>query len=637
MNLEPGYWRQSETTSSVVRCQQLGGYERCIGGESTGDASCKLGSEGPLCGVCSEGYFAGDAGTCLECDGGGAGISGGVVVILLLCSLAILLCMARWFYTSQVIQSEAGENQKGGRIKFRSRILQWLWERMRELKIKLKIMVVTIQVVSAIPSAVHIAPPSSLHIFFGLFSFLSFNYATIIPFGCSISYDYVDVLLATTIGPIVITVMLYIASEVECALYSEGTERRQDPRIRRRYYQYFLYLTYLVLPSVTTVIFGMFPCQNVDTQEEDQYYLRNDLSISCSSERYTTGVTIAAFMIVVYPFGIPAFYFWQLFLHRDLIRYRSDGNNGGRIADVAAKYGFLYESYEPRFWYWESVEAIRRIVLTGVVSVLSPSSSTQSAAGMILALVYIGLYGQLKPYEDDKDDTLAFVGQYQIFWTFFGTLVIGNDLLGSKQDNTVAAFIIIGNLTVFFLGSFFEISDYRHELGLRSFEDMLGPYLSYIPFSSDLKKRKARKEYAQKEAKKVSLSLSSKSLSLTRLGEEQGVDKPSKVTKIPLFTESQMSESVDQFEVEKNRLREEGLDEATISRGGLLRYLEYASLEKEEFREECREKSKKIDKRLLRVKKRLIKVELHRAETASARNDIEMTENPMRHSIGSEL
>jgi hypothetical protein len=54
--------------------------------------------------------------------------------------------------------------------------------------------------------------------------------------------------------------------------------------------------------------------------------------------------------------------------------------------------------------------------------------------GMTLSLLYIGLYSQLKPYENGKDDTLAFVGQYQIFWTFFGTLIIGNDLLGSQQD-----------------------------------------------------------------------------------------------------------------------------------------------------------------------------------------------------------
>ena len=590
--LEPGYWRQSATTSSVVQCQQQG--EQCVGGASIGDASCKRGSEGPLCGVCSEGYFAGEDGTCLECDSAGAGVTGGVIVIILLCGLFVLLYVAKRFYSSQGIKSKSADGQKDGEIRFRSPTLQWIWERKREVTTKIKIVVVTTQVVSAIPTAVGVTPPPSLYNFFGLFHFLSFNYATIIPFGCSISYDYVDVLSATTIGPIVIALMIWIASAVESYWYVSGrdTKEGRGEETQTRYYQYFLYLTYLVLPSVTVVIFGMFPCQNVDEQEEDQYYLRNDLSISCSSERYTTGVTIAAIMIVVYPFGIPLMYWWQLFRYRGIIQNRSTDNTQ-QIADIASKYGFLYESYEPRFWYWESVEAIRRIVLTGVVSVLSPSSSTQSVAGMILALIYIGLYGQLKPYENGKDDTLAFVGQYQIFWTFFGTLVIGNGLLGSKQDKTVAVFIIIGNLLVFFLGSFYEISDYRHELGLRSFEDLLGPYLKYIPFSSELRKRNAMKNNAQK-------------------GAEEEVERLSKVL---------------------SRLREEGLDERTVSHVRFLVYLKYASLRKEALKRECDDMCNNLNRSLSRVKRRIINV-IEAEEAHNESPQVEMIESPLQRPTG---
>ena len=91
--LESGYWRQSSTTSSVLQCEQPG--NRCLGGAWTGDASCKPGSQGPLCGVCSEGYFAGYNGDCLECDSDGAGISGGVVVILLVCGLVVAFYCAK--------------------------------------------------------------------------------------------------------------------------------------------------------------------------------------------------------------------------------------------------------------------------------------------------------------------------------------------------------------------------------------------------------------------------------------------------------------------------------------------------------------------------------------------------------------
>jgi hypothetical protein len=589
--------------------------------------------------VCSEGYFAGEDGTCLECDSAGAGVTGGVIVIILLCGLFVLLYVAKRFYSSQGIKSKSADGQKDGEIRFRSPTLQWIWERKREVTTKIKIVVVTTQVVSAIPTAVGVTPPPSLYNFFDIFHFLSFNYATIIPFGCSISYDYVDVLLATTIGPIVIALMIWIASAVESYWYVSGrdTKEGRGEETQTRYYQYFLYLTYLVLPSVTVEIFGMFPCQIVDAIEEDQYYLRNDLSISCSSERYTTGVTIAAIMIVVYPFGIPLMYWWQLFRYRDLIRHRLDGNCGGRLKDVAAKYGFLYESYEPRFWYWESVEAIRRIVLTGVVSVLSPLSSTQSVFGMILALIYIGLYGQLKPYEDDNVDRLAFVGQYQIFLTFFGTLIIGNSLLGSQEGKVVAIFIILGNLVVLFLGPFYEYSDYRQELGLGSFEDMLGPYLKYIPFSSELSRRAAMKEKMHEEAEKEvgRLSMISRhSLSLARGENEQGVDKSSNANAV--VTELQKTEPGDQFEEEVRRFREEGLDIDTVNHDRFLSYMKYASLRKEALRRESDNKSHNLDSYLSRVRRRVINV--IGTERKMNSQQVEMTENPLRpHSIGSDL
>jgi hypothetical protein len=638
--LFPGYWRQSATTGSVKQCQEPGARERCIGGAPTGDASCKSGSQGPLCGVCSDGYYDDFNGDCFECDNSGAGSSGGVIVIFVILGLAAAYYIAKRVCATEERKSDNGDdgdgdndNDNGGETSFRSRIMRWIWGRKREVLIKVKIFVVTIQVVSSIPSSIGTQLPSSVLNFFGLFRFLSFDYATIIPFECWIEYDYVDILLVTTITPIAISMMIYLACQIEVSCYTRDAGQRGEREVKAQYYQYFLYLTYLVLPSVTAVIFGMFPCLDIDDQEENQYYLRNDLSISCSSERYITGVTIAALMILVYPFGIPAFYFWQLFLHRDLIRYRSDENSSARSAEVAAKYGFLYESYEPRLWYWESVEAIRRIILTGVLSVLSPLTSTQSVLGMTLSLLYIGLYSQYRPYENDKDDTLAFVGQYQIFWTFFGTLVIRNSLLGSKQDNNVAILMIVGNLAVLFLGSYYEITDYRHEVGLQNFEEVY--FGQKLPFNLHAhSERTAQTTSEQMKPKKESSSISRNPLSLTQVGKEREMDKSSNAKAIS--PEPQRNGSKDRFEEELKRINEEGLDEATVSQKGFLNYMKYAFMEKEALRQKYREKSRNLDRRLFRVKKRLLNVNRAGAEKGR-QSQVEMTENPLRDLTGSNI
>ena len=75
-----------------------------------------------------------------------------------------------------------------------------------------------------------------------------------------------------------------------------------------RYLTLFIYLTYLVLPSVSTTIFLAFP--KFDANPDGiavllpSEYLAADLSIPYDSARYREGTAWAAVMIVIYPIGI---------------------------------------------------------------------------------------------------------------------------------------------------------------------------------------------------------------------------------------------------------------------------------------------------------------------------------------------
>merc|ERR1712070_664947 len=99
-------------------------------------------------------------------------------------------------------------------------------------------------------------------------------------------------------------------------------------KIRNDLVGIFLFITYLVLPSVTVVIFRMFPCQNVDPSNgnsPDNYYLIADYSISCNSDRYRYGVAWAIFMIFIYPIGLPILYFCLLYnIRKELIDHKDE-------------------------------------------------------------------------------------------------------------------------------------------------------------------------------------------------------------------------------------------------------------------------------------------------------------------------
>lgn len=107
-----------------------------------------------------------------------------------------------------------------------------------------------------------------------------------------------------------------------------------------KYLRLFFYLTYLVLPSVTTKIFEIFPCTDVDPDNEssgeDNYYLTADMSISCTSDYYYRGVAFACVMIIVYPVGVPLLYFVLLYTNKDEIVNRDNKGWKKTIGDDGA-------------------------------------------------------------------------------------------------------------------------------------------------------------------------------------------------------------------------------------------------------------------------------------------------------------
>ena len=141
----------------------------------------------------------------------------------------------------------------------------------------------------------------------------------------------------------------------------------------------------------------------------------------------------------------------------------------GEVSAQATRLSFLWDAYEPQYWYWEIVETTRRLVLTAVLSVCGAGSAAQSVLAIILSVVYIKLYGYFAPYERDADDVSAEVGQYQIFFTFLGALIYQKSLLGSEWNIAVSIALIIINSCVGVLFTYYSCGDLVADL--RDYKD----------------------------------------------------------------------------------------------------------------------------------------------------------------------
>ena len=124
---------------------------------------------------------------------------------------------------------------------------------------------------------------------------------------------------------------------------------------------------------------------------------------------------------------------------------------------------FLYESYKPEYWYFEIVETGRRLMLTGVLSVAGEGTSGQVVFGILLAVLYTKIYGYYQPYELQETSVVAELAQYQIFFSFFGTLVIQNALLEPFYNSLIGGLMIVLNLSASLLSVYYEYIGFTKE------------------------------------------------------------------------------------------------------------------------------------------------------------------------------
>lgn len=326
--IDLGHWRRYDSNEAVLSCPVVDG---CIGGTATGNALCALGYEGPLCSVCSDGYYYGD-GLCQSCDSTNE-MSITVIVIIALFGLLISAVLAYYCYfyvyvdmvdlKRQIIDA-INRGVPGPKLTTFQLLYLWIRKKMQDITVKAKIFISTFQVVSGCTSVFDIDMPNAFSAFANAFSFVNLDLYSIFPISCAQQMNFMDELLWTTVTPLLCVGLMGL---VLAAAYirmnhnmASGEAVRQYEYTKDKILTAFFFLTYLVLPSVSVTIFQTFICQNIDPDNEDSsqedLFLVADMSISCTSTYYYSWVFYACIMLVVYPIGIPLCYFVLLYRNR---------------------------------------------------------------------------------------------------------------------------------------------------------------------------------------------------------------------------------------------------------------------------------------------------------------------------------
>ena len=372
--------------------------ESCEGGL---DSSCASGYEGPLCAVCSSGYYR-QLQTCTRCPSK-KWMAGQLSII----AAIVLIITAALAWTNKT---------KNKNVQRRPLIDMFLS--------KIKIVIGFYQVTyGLLQTFSYIKWPGSLQVIAKYSEILQMNVLQIAPTHCLFSRFRADafgslfVMMAINAAFIGFTVVFYGVRKVMILrrrnLQDDAKSRKisQTKEVVFRNLFFLLYVTYLST-CVHTANVLPFACQKLcrDEKEEMCYkYMKADYSIQCQGTKYNHWL-IAAYISTAYIIVLPVSSFITLWRHRrayfvttvDTEKLKETKSGMEMFAGLR----FLFENYKESSWFWELVEMSRKVVLTAGLILVGQESRSYIGLAWVIAGMYGMLFSWIKPIRDLHENRL---------------------------------------------------------------------------------------------------------------------------------------------------------------------------------------------------------------------------------------
>ena len=264
-----------------------------------------------------------------------------------------------------------------------------------------------------------VSQPAGTHAFTDWITLLEFPSAftldVILPYACFGSYGRRLVVASTwPIGLLGFAFATCVGIELLQSPLKRELLRPRFDRLRealraglRRVIPIFLWVTFLLVPSTATIIFvillvlnlrlpdRLIPCSRlllaprchqktflcVPVQYDRtsiRRYLYNDLAIQCDTDEYFATRGTALIMLVIWPVGVPVLYALLLWaVRKSVVSHIPSPLSRGTL--------FLVGDYDSSKFWWEPLEMIRKLVLTGGVLLIGED---QEQARTLLALLW---------------------------------------------------------------------------------------------------------------------------------------------------------------------------------------------------------------------------------------------------------
>ena len=365
------------------------------------DSTCRDGYSGPLCSVCSFGYYK-QLQTCKRCPSN-AWIAGQLSIIAIL--ISIIIAVSVW--------TSKGKNKKDeGEGSLIDTFLS-------KIKIAIGFYQVTYGILEAFS---YIKWPDSLQVIGTYSEILQLNILQMAPVHCLSSGLKVDAfgnlfaimsinasvivvaLIAYGVRTLVISRKIHLEDEDKVAKVSQAKE------LVYRNLCFFLYVTYL---STCSKVANVLPlvCRSLCRDKNDwscSKYLRADYSIQCHDTMYDNSV-IVAYISAIYIITLPLATLIVLWRQRRVILATEDDkatHDPHPNIEVITGLRFLFENYKTQSWYWELVETSRKVIVTSGLILVGQESRSYIGLAWVVAGMYGVLFAWIRPIQDAFENKL---------------------------------------------------------------------------------------------------------------------------------------------------------------------------------------------------------------------------------------
>lgn len=154
----------------------------------------------------------------------------------------------------------------------------------------------------------------------------------------------------------------------------------------------FLLLTFIVAPSVASIIFGTFLCHELEVEPGHvARYMHFDLTVDCDSAEYYSLYGEALVLIFVWPLGVPLLYMVLLWKNRAHFATINP-------PESISKLSFLTDDYRSQGYFWDVVDMNRKLVLTGWLLLIGDELALlRLVIAVLFSIAYLSLRLSIKP------------------------------------------------------------------------------------------------------------------------------------------------------------------------------------------------------------------------------------------------